>query len=144
MLKDATSVNAPRMWVITRGVQPVGSHPEPNEPQWRRHLFADCVELSLWSIPNCGVSALIWIHATASGTLGCFISELFVTDNEDQVAFRQGTRHVAKMRRASLGIAPASVATVYNPDGTYLITGGFGDLVYKWRSLWRVQLGTSS
>ena len=28
-LKDATSVKPPRMWVVTQGVQPVGSHPEP-------------------------------------------------------------------------------------------------------------------
>jgi NAD(P)-dependent dehydrogenase (short-subunit alcohol dehydrogenase family)/acyl carrier protein len=54
--------------------------------------------------------------------------ELFVTDNEDQVAFRQGVRHVARLRRANLQTAPAPVATVFNPDGTYLITGGFGDL----------------
>jgi len=48
--------------------------------------------------------------------------------NEDQVAFRQGVRHVARLRPASLQTAPAPVATVFNPDGTYLITGGFGDL----------------
>jgi NAD(P)-dependent dehydrogenase (short-subunit alcohol dehydrogenase family)/aryl carrier-like protein len=54
--------------------------------------------------------------------------ELFVSGKEDQVAFRQGVRHVARLKRASLGTAPAPVATVFNSDGTYLITGGFGDL----------------
>jgi NAD(P)-dependent dehydrogenase (short-subunit alcohol dehydrogenase family) len=54
--------------------------------------------------------------------------ELFVTDDEDQVAFRQGIRHVARLRCASLGTASVPVTTVYGPDGSYLITGGFGDL----------------
>jgi acyl transferase domain-containing protein len=125
-LKDATSVKPPRMWVVTQGVQPVGSHPEP---------------VAVAQAPLRGLSRVIAMEHPELRCVGIDLDplapeqnvasvyrELFVTGNEDQVAFRQGVRHVARLRPASLQTAPAPVTTVFNPDGTYLITGGFGDL----------------
>ena len=44
---------------------------------------------------------------------------------ENQVAYRAGTRHLARLHRASL---PAATAPAVRPDATYLVTGGLGGL----------------
>ena len=137
LLKDATSVKPPRMWVVTQGVQPVGSQPEP---------------IAVAQAPLRGLSRVIAMEHPELRCIGIDLDpldceqnvasvyrELFVTGNEDQVAFRQGVRHVARLRPASLQTAPAPGATVFNSDGTYLITGGFGDLgMYVAQSMARV------
>ena len=126
LLKDATSVKPPRMWVVTQGVQPVGSQPEPvavAQAPLRGLCRVVAMEHPELRCVNVDLDPLDCEQNVAS-----VYRELFVTGNEDQVAFRQGVRHVARLRHASLETAPAPAATVFNPDGTYLITGGFGDL----------------
>jgi acyl transferase domain-containing protein len=136
LLKDATSVKAPRMWVVTRGVHPVGSHPEPVAVA-QAPLRGLCRVVAM-EHPELRCVGIDLDPLDCEQNIALLHRELFVTDNEDQVAFRQGVRHVARMRRVRLGTAPASVATVYNPDGTYLITGGFGDLgIYVAQSMAR-------
>ena len=46
-------------------------------------------------------------------------------DGEDQVAYRGGTRHVARLERASV---PVAGPPALDPDATYLVIGGFGGL----------------
>ena len=55
------------------------------------------------------------------------LAELSAPDKEDQIAFRHGRRHVARLM-------PKGRSAVQGPplrlrsDGSYLITGGLGDL----------------
>jgi acyl transferase domain-containing protein len=126
LLKDATSVKAPRMWVVTRGVQPVGSRPEPVVVA-QAPLRGLCRVVAM-EHPELRCVTIDLDPLDCEQNVASVYRELFVSGKEDQVAFRQGVRHVARLKRASLGTAPAPVATVFNSDGTYLITGGFGDL----------------
>jgi acyl transferase domain-containing protein len=124
-LKDATSIKAPRMWVVTRGVQPVGSQPEPVVAQAPLRGLCRVVSMEHPELRCVGVD----LDPLDDEQNAAFVyRELFITDDEDQVALRQGIRHVARLRHIRLEPAPVPIATVYNPDGTYLITGGFGDL----------------
>src|SRR5699024_927649 len=61
------------------------------------------------------------------------LNELISIDKEDQIAFRNEERHVARLiEREDL---KTSMPISFRPDGSYLITGGFGGLginVAKW------------
>lgn len=53
------------------------------------------------------------------------LQELFASDGEDQVAYRAGQRYVARVVPAR----PTRPETIqFNPDASYLITGGLGGL----------------
>ena len=51
--------------------------------------------------------------------------EIGSRESEDQIAFRDGTRRVARLVRAE---APLPRTAEFSPEGTYLITGGLGAL----------------
>jgi NAD(P)-dependent dehydrogenase (short-subunit alcohol dehydrogenase family) len=80
---------------------------------------------------------------SAESNVPSFFHEICSASEEDQVAFRQGLRYVARLRRAVFGSAsrPAALSSsaplpdFFKRDGTYLITGGLGDLgmrVARW------------
>jgi NAD(P)-dependent dehydrogenase (short-subunit alcohol dehydrogenase family)/acyl carrier protein len=60
--------------------------------------------------------------------------ELSAPDGEDQIAIRQGRRYVGRLVRRHRDVAQESAAC-WRTDGSYLITGGLGDLgllVARW------------
>ncbi|REK71362.1 SDR family NAD(P)-dependent oxidoreductase [Paenibacillus paeoniae] len=60
------------------------------------------------------------------------LGEIRHSDGEDQVAFRGGSRYVARLEECDPIV---NIPAVLRPDGSYLITGGFGglgQLVAKW------------
>jgi NAD(P)-dependent dehydrogenase (short-subunit alcohol dehydrogenase family)/aryl carrier-like protein len=67
--------------------------------------------------------------------ISLLLQELSIAGDEDQVAFRHGTRYVARLRRTTMGMpasgSSASFPLLLKPDATYLITGGLGDLGLK-------------
>ena len=152
----------PRLWLVTRGAQPAG---EPGRlavaqaPVWGlgavialEHPELRCARLDL--DPRAALAeAVATLHA-----------ELRADDHEDQIAIRDGSRYVARLRRAG---ASASVATSEStgptgdgadrtapkgapaghenalrirPDGAYLITGGMGGLGLR-TARWLVEQG---
>ncbi len=52
--------------------------------------------------------------------------EIWNTDGEDHVAFRQGERYVVRLEEDIQ--LNNSLPIVFRPDASYLITGGFGGL----------------
>ena len=124
----------PRLWLITRGAQPAGeetlSVSTAQAPVWglgrvvaQEHpmFWGGLMDLGLrTSLPNDDAHQL-W-------------REISVPDGDDQIAFRQGRRYVARLvrkRRPDSLEAPLKWRT----DGAYLITGGLGDLglsVARW------------
>jgi acyl transferase domain-containing protein/acyl-CoA synthetase (AMP-forming)/AMP-acid ligase II/acyl carrier protein/SAM-dependent methyltransferase len=132
----------PGLWLVTRGAQPVGNTPQipgvAQSPLWGmgkvialEHPELNCVRVDLDPEANGdAVQALfeeIWSGGQGAGQ---------GARTEDQVAFRQQVRHVAKL--APCGQTRGAVvqeALRFRPDSTYLIAGGLGALgllVARW------------
>jgi phthiocerol/phenolphthiocerol synthesis type-I polyketide synthase C len=87
----------PRLWLVTSGAQPIGNSPillnVQQAPLWGlgkvvalEHPDLACVRLDLDPAGN---------HDEIQHLFG----ELWASDNEDQIAYRQGTRYVARLVR---------------------------------------------
>lgn len=123
----------PRLWLVTQGAQPVGNGD-------RAPL--SLAQSSLWGLGRTMAQehpalwgGLIDLDPTScSRDLDDLWEEIRQPQDEDQIAFRQGQRYVARLvrRRRSTGQA---VPYRWRTDGSYLITGGLGDLglqVARW------------
>ncbi len=139
-LVEVQSRELPRLWLVTRGAQAAGEESSPlgvaQAPLWglgrviaQEHptLWGGLIDLERPVDPEFEVS-----QGDAAANQLC--EEITTPDGEDQVAFRHGRRYVARLvprpRSATQG-PPLR----WQPDGTYLITGGLGDLglvVARW------------
>ncbi|MFM7174963.1 MAG: beta-ketoacyl reductase, partial [Caldilinea sp.] len=113
----------PRLWVITQGAQqlsPTEVVAVAQTPLWGLGHVIALEHQRFWG----GLIDLD--QATAPQRL---LAEFFHTppDGETQVAYRQGTRYVARLSRAAQP-APAQAPLPIHADATYLITGGLGAL----------------
>jgi acyl transferase domain-containing protein/acyl carrier protein len=123
----------PRLWLITRGARAAGEDSVPVEvtqaPIWglgrviaQEHpaFWGGLVDLEPKSYPG-DCARQLW-------------DEISGSDGENQLAFRSGQRRVARLarRRVSSG---RDTPLQWRADGSYLITGGLGDLglmVARW------------
>jgi thioesterase domain-containing protein/NAD(P)-dependent dehydrogenase (short-subunit alcohol dehydrogenase family) len=125
----------PRLWVVTRGAQPVGEEPPP----------AALSQATLWGLGRTigqeqpGVwGGLIDLDAgdaggTAEDDAGRLLGRLAQADGETQAAFRDGRLYVARLVRAHRQRNAAPLR--WRPDASYLVTGGLGGLgleVARW------------
>jgi len=124
----------PRVWLVTRGAQPAGEEDLPLDPG----------QAPLWGLGRVIAQEhpLLWgglmdlepgssLHEDAARQLWREISD---PDGEDQIAFRQGRRYAGRLVRNRRS-ATAESPTKWRADGSYLITGGLGDLglaVARW------------
>jgi len=140
-------VQPPALWLVTRGVQPVGKEPKILEvsasPLWGmgkvialEHPELNCVRIDLDpGATSNEVQELfeeIWSQKQEVGNLKIL---------EDQVAFRNGIRQVARLihRRQDRDTLAKDILS-FREDGTYLITGGLGGLGLL-MSKWMVKQG---
>nr|VFJ75469.1 MAG: amino acid adenylation domain-containing protein [Candidatus Kentron sp. FW] len=120
----------PALWLVTRGAQSVmETDAVPGVAQsglWGlgkviglEHPDLDCVLLDLDSAisPSEQAAKLFEEITNGKGT----------ARQERQIAFRHGTRYVARLARYS-PIAPPSTSMAFREDTSYLITGGLGGL----------------
>ncbi|MCY1077694.1 type I polyketide synthase [Archangium lansingense] len=122
----------PRLWLATRGARSVGKEPER----------VNVAQAPLWGLGQ--VLALeqpelrctrVDLDGDADACAHALFRELSSTAFEDQIAWRGGTRLVARLARAADALAAREPATLLRADGTYLITGGLGGLgleVARW------------
>jgi NAD(P)-dependent dehydrogenase (short-subunit alcohol dehydrogenase family)/acyl carrier protein len=122
----------PHVWLVTRRTQAVGEKPGPIAVE----------QASVW-----GLGRVIG-HQEFTGMWGGLIDldsapapeqaaylfdEITHASNEDQIAFREGLRYVARLVPAQQLTPP--LPSTFRPDGSYLITGGLGSLgllVARW------------
>jgi acyl transferase domain-containing protein/acyl carrier protein len=123
---------APRLWLVTRGAQAAGEDSQPVEvaqaPLWglgrviaQEHpaLWGGLVDLEPKFCPGDGAAQKLWEEISAS-------------DGENQLAFRNGQRLVARLTRRSQSKSSLREAPMrWRSDSSYLITGGLGDLGLK-------------
>nr|AAF26922.1 polyketide synthase [Sorangium cellulosum] len=120
----------PRFWVVTRGACTVGGEPE-----------ASLCQAALWGLARVAAlehpaawGGLVDLDPQKSPTeIEPLVAELLSPDAEDQLAFRSGRRHAARLVAAPPegDVAPISLSA----EGSYLVTGGLGGLgllVARW------------
>nr|CBD77732.1 polyketide synthase [Chondromyces crocatus] len=123
-LADKATSSRPRLFIVTRGAQPAGESTRSvavaQAPLWGLGRTLSLELQGLWG----GLMDLDPEPSPADAEH--LFAELRASDEEDQVAFRQGRRWVARLERraAQQGTAPPSL----RGDASYLITGGLGDL----------------
>ncbi len=123
---------SPRLWLVTRGAQPVGAEQTPlavaQAPVWGLGRVIALEHPEVWGgLVDLGPGG-------PADDVSALFAEIWEPDGEDQVAIRMGQRHVVRLlRRSDLdGQAPSMR---WRSDATYLITGGLGALgirVARW------------
>ncbi|MGA2604831.1 MAG: beta-ketoacyl synthase N-terminal-like domain-containing protein [Verrucomicrobiia bacterium] len=133
-LARTESPDLPRLWLITQGAQAAGE---------KRSLLS-VAQSPLWGLGR----VIAQEHPTIWGGLvdlepGASLSdaaahqlweEISNTEGEDQLAFREGRRYVGRLVRQRPSATPARPLR-WRSDGSYLISGGLGDLgllVARW------------
>jgi myxalamid-type polyketide synthase MxaE and MxaD len=128
------SPDLPRLWLITQGAQAAGKKTAPlsvaQSPLWglgrviaQEHpiFWGGLVDLEPGASLRDAAAHQLW-------------DEISSADGEDQLAFRQGRRYVARLVRQRPSATPARPLQ-WRTDGSYLISGGLGDLgllVARW------------
>ncbi|SIO25198.1 amino acid adenylation domain-containing protein [Singulisphaera sp. GP187] len=139
-LETQGSQPKPRLWVVTRGAQP-GPEPKPvylngngvhkpkptnnqglaQAPLWGMGRSIALEYAELWG----GLIDLA--PEDRDGGAAALAAELLDGDGEDQVALRGQERYVPRLVRRKAP-APHHGTPLVRPEGTYLITGGLGEL----------------
>ena len=112
----------PRLWLITRGAQSVAASDRVaafQTPVWgmARTLAVEHPELQPMRVDL--------DPAGDEAGVDLLAREILETNGEDQVAFRDGTRLVARFVHRT-AVSPDSTPLPVQADATYLVTGAFG------------------
>lgn len=122
----------PQLWLVTRGSQLVGDVVEPLE----------VAQSALWGLARSvghqehkdiwgGIIDLD--HKVTDSCATVLFEEIWNADEENQVAFRNGERYIARLLESTDLSMP--LPPTFHADGSYLITGGLGGLgllVSRW------------
>jgi NAD(P)-dependent dehydrogenase (short-subunit alcohol dehydrogenase family)/acyl carrier protein len=121
----------PKVWLVTRGAQQVADGQAglavEQAPLWGLgRVLGQQEQLALWG-------GLIDLDpAAGEHDAAQLFEEVLAPDGDDQIAFREGRRHTARLVRAEL---PQRQPARLRADASYLITGGLGALgllVARW------------
>jgi acyl carrier protein len=143
----SASPGSPRLWLVTRGAQPVGAETgggtlsAAQAPLWGlgnvialEHPKLHPVRVDLDPLeddPRVLFEEIRWRERDGDGD----------REAEDQIAFRGGERYVPRLVFHDSGPAEApGAAALFSPEVTYLITGGLGGLGLR-VAQWMVEQG---
>jgi acyl transferase domain-containing protein/acyl carrier protein len=123
-----------RLWLVTRGAQAAGEKCFPvsvaQSPLWGLGRVIAQEHPALWG----GLVDLDPEASERDADSHQLSEEISQTDGEDQLAFRQGRRYVGRLGRYRPSATQATPVQ-WRTDGSYLISGGLGDLgllVARW------------
>jgi len=125
-LNRARQPGTPKLWLISRGGQPVGESPVPfsllQSPLWGLGRAIAIESGDFWG----GLVDLDPADTPAVAAALLF-RQLVERSGEDQTAFRNGRRHVLRLARRTKPPSKPEPVPVRS-DATYLITGGLGGI----------------
>ena len=133
---DGRATTRPGSGVVTRGAQPIGD--ALRSPWWQAPVWGLGRSLALEFPEFWGGSWPISDPHGADGEIAALVAEILQPE-DDQVGIRRGERFVARL----VPRAPSSAEIkplVLRPEGTYLITGGLGELGLR-TARWLVERG---
>ena len=137
-LGRAESQPAGRLWIGTRGAQRITGKPSrvhlAQAPLWGLGRTIAAEHPALW-----GGLVDFDPNADSNAAAGALLAASASADDEDQVAFRDGVRFVARLTATD----PSTLARRefrWRPDGAYLLTGGFGGIGLE-TARWMVRHG---
>ncbi|MFI6044690.1 type I polyketide synthase [Nocardia sp. NPDC051321] len=123
---SAAAAQRTRVWLVTHGAQAVGEH--------RRHIAVE--QAPMWGLGRVighqefasrwGGLVDLDAAATTVEQARCLFEEISAAPGEDQIAFRDGKRYVARLVESD-NLTPAFPVQLRS-DGSYLVTGGLGAL----------------
>ena len=125
-----------RLWIVTKGAQPV----------CETKAALDILQNSIWGLGKTfalenperwGGMLDLDPFAEESASAAGLLDEIFNNEGEDQVAFRNGERSVARLVRRP---PPSGEEPVFKATSVYLVTGGLGGLGLK-VAHWMVERG---
>ncbi|MDY7232540.1 type I polyketide synthase [Hyalangium rubrum] len=139
-LSKGRKSESPRLWVVTRGAQPVSGEEAvadvpgiAQSPLWGLGKTLGLEHPEFWG-------GLIDLDPAGSeDEVDQVLEELLASDGEDQVAFRGELRHVARLAR-SPNETVAGTKLSFREDRSYLVTGGLGALGLE-LARWMVRQG---
>ena len=113
---------APRLWVVTRQAMAVNGSPVAlsQTPQWGLGRTIAIESPNLW-----GGLIDLDIETSVQEQARHLFSEVLQADGENQLAYRRGQRHVARLVRSQ---ARPKTELELSAEGSYLIAGGLGAL----------------
>ncbi|WP_437494053.1 type I polyketide synthase [Sorangium sp. So ce1014] len=124
----AGSAGGGRLWVVTRDGRPAAGRAGPGALSWGLGRVIALEHPELWG-------GLIDLDTAPAEVQAERLGEtLLEPDGEDQIAWREGARLVARLSRLRAPAVPPGPAAL-RPDASYLITGGLGGLglqVARW------------
>jgi malonyl CoA-acyl carrier protein transacylase len=129
----ASRLASPRLWLVTRGaVSAVSSLPAPAQASlWGLGKVIALEHPKLWG------GLLDLAPDAPKDEAGNLLAEILDSQGEDQIAFREGGRYVARLIRSEV---PEARSISLQPNRTYLVTGGLGALGLK-VAQWMVEQG---
>jgi acyl transferase domain-containing protein len=130
-------VTKPRLWIATRGTQPVvaADRPDPfRAPVWgMARVLGHGEHIDLWG-------GIVDLPAQARDSdARCLVDECLGSDAEDQIAYRDDMRHVLRLTECDQAVRLSSAPRL-RADASYLVTGGLGALGLE-VSRWMVRCG---
>ncbi len=133
-LARVESNQLPHLWLATRGAQPAGDTNVPlniaQSPLWGLGRVIAQEHPAFWG----GLIDLDPNPEAAADAATQLCKQISDPDGEDQLAFRDGRRYVGRLIRKPRTVTqPAPLS--WRADGSYLITGGLGELglsVARW------------
>jgi acyl transferase domain-containing protein/acyl carrier protein len=126
----------PTLWLVTCGAQPAGQSTPlavAQSPLWGFGRSLAVEHSELW-----GGLIDLDVAAPPDASAASLYQEIVETDGEDQIAFRDGGRLVARLGRLRRSPSPRNLS--WRVDGAYLVTGGLGGLGLE-VARWMVQQG---
>ena len=126
-LEDCCGNQKPRIWFVTGGAQPVGDGLAPS----------GLAQSPLWGIARVVAGELpgFWgglvdldAHAPADLAAEQLLDEIMSPDGEDQIAYRDVQRYAARLAPRRITGTATERPVLCRADGSYLVTGGLGDL----------------
>lgn len=118
----------PRLWLVTQDTQSLDSSAKSLElqhaPLWGlgRAIALEHPELQCVCVD---------LEASENQIQSPLLAEILAPDSENQVIYRQGIRHVARLVQHSTKTSSTSKLEKIRSDSSYLITGGLGALGLK-------------
>lgn len=138
LVKAEASV-MPRLWLVTRGAQPVGSElvslAVAQSPLWGLGRVIALEHPEMWG----GLIDLPPDPDVSEDESSNLLAEIRGSEKDDHIAFRQGHRYTARVTRVKEHAITGEQLSLQD-DCSYLITGGMGALGIE-MSRWMVEEG---